>query len=72
MGEITAKFRERALLVPRYPVHKEMKKIRYHDKLIDEIKQFVSFSGCKTLNDMIETAYEQDIELELRSKRKPE
>ena len=40
--------------------------------LRDEIREFVSFSGCKTLNDMIEMAREREIEFELRLKRKPE
>ena len=31
--EITAKFRERALLVPQYATYEEMRKTRYHDML---------------------------------------
>ena len=49
-----------------------MKKTRYHDMLRDDINDFMSFSGCKTLNDMIARAQEREIELELRMKRKPE
>ena len=36
----------------------------------DDFKDFVTFSGCKTLNDMIEKAHERDIEFELWTKRK--
>ena len=41
--EITAKFRERALLVPQYAASKEMRKIRYQDMLRSDIKKFISF-----------------------------
>ena len=41
----------------------EMKKVRYHDMLINEIREYVSFSGCKTSNDMIVRAHEREIEL---------
>lgn len=44
MAEITAKFRERALLVPQYVADEEMKKARYHEMLRDDIRQFVSRS----------------------------
>ena len=70
--EITAKFRERALLVPQYVANEEMKKTRYHSMLRDDIHDFLSFSGCKTLNDMVEKAREPEIGLELRRKRKSE
>lgn len=72
VAEITAKFRERALLVPQYIADEEMMKTRYHDMLRDDIREFVSFSGCKNLNDMIERARERAIELELRMKRMSE
>ena len=42
-----------------------MRKTRYHDMLRDDIRDFMSFSGYKTLNDMIEMACEREIELEL-------
>lgn len=58
VAEITAKFRERALLVPQYAVDEEMKKTRYQNMLRDDIRELVSFSGCKTLNDMIARAQE--------------
>ena len=61
--EITAKFRERALLGPQYTTDEVMKKTSYHDMLRDDIREFVLFSGFKTLNDMIERAHEQEIEL---------
>lgn len=49
-----------------------MKKTGYHDMLKDKIREFVRYSGCKIVNDMIVRAREQEIELELRKKRKPE
>ena len=52
MTEITAKFRERALLVPQYAMDEDMRKTRYHVMLRGDIRDFMSFSGCKTLNDM--------------------
>ena len=39
--------------------------------LMDDVREVVSFSGCRTLNDMIEKDHEREIELELRAKRKP-
>ena len=45
---ITAKYRERDLLVPQYVADEEMKKTRYHDVLRDDIREFVSFSACWT------------------------
>ena len=56
VAEITAKFRERGLLVPHYATDKDMKKVRYHDMLRDDIREFVSLLGFKTLNDMIARA----------------
>ena len=38
----------------------------------DVIREFVSFTGCKTLNEMVEKAREQEMELEPRTKRNPE
>ncbi|XP_042752697.1 zinc finger BED domain-containing protein RICESLEEPER 2-like [Lactuca sativa] len=60
IAEITAKFRERALLVLQYVADEEMMKTRYHAMMRDDIWEFVSFSGCKTLNDMIEKAHIMD------------
>ena len=51
-------FRERALLVPQYVADEEMKKAGYHDMLKDEIRQFVSMSSYRTLEDMITRARE--------------
>ena len=62
--EIIAKFRERVMLVPHYVADEEINKTRYHDLLRDDIKDFMSFSRCKTLNDMIA----RDPELEHRKK----
>lgn len=42
----------------------------YHDMLKDEIWEFVSMSTCKTLDDMIGWAREQDIDQETQTKRK--
>ena len=61
MVEITAKFRERELLVPQYDADEEMRKTRYYDMLRDNIRDFMSFLGCKTLKDMIEKAHKQEI-----------
>ena len=44
--KITAKFRERAMLVPQHPVDEEVMKTRYQDMLRDGIREFVSFLGC--------------------------
>ena len=70
MAEITAKFRERALLVPQYAADEEMKKARYHEMLRSDIRQFVSRSSYKTLDDMIARAREREIDLEMERKRK--
>ena len=36
------------------------------------IRQFVSWSSCKTLDDMIARAREREIDIEMERKRKPE
>ena len=72
MAEITANFRERALLVLQYATDEETRKMRYHSMLRYDICEFVSFSGCKTMDDMVEKAREREIELELQIKRKLE
>ena len=46
-AEITSMFRERALLVPQYATDEEMKKVRYHDMLWDDIRDFVSIFGVR-------------------------
>lgn len=58
MAEITTKFRERALVVPQYDADEEMWQTRYHDLLISDIREFVNFSACSTLDDMISRAQE--------------
>ena len=58
VAEITTKFRERALLVLQYGEDEEMKNKRYHSMLRDDIREFVSFSRCKTLNEVVEKARE--------------
>ena len=72
MANISAMFRERSLLLLQYAVDEEMKKTRYHSMLRDDICEFVSFSGCKTPNEMVEKACEWEIKLELRMKWKQE
>ena len=72
VAEFTTKFRERSLLVPQYAVDEEIKKMRYDSMLRDNIRDFVSFTRYKTLNDMVEKAREWETELELRIKRKLE
>ena len=69
MAEITAKFRERALLVLQYVADEEMKKAWYHEMLRSDIWQFVSRSYCKTLEEMIKRDREREIDLEVETKR---
>lgn len=45
MTEITARFREMALMVPQYVVDKEMKKTRYHNMLREDIQKFSRVSA---------------------------
>ena len=49
-----------------------MCRTRYHSNLRDDIRVFVSFIGCKTLNEMVEKAREREMELDFRTKRKSE
>ena len=72
VAEITAKFRERALLIPQYATDEDMRRTRYHSMLREDIREFVSFTGCKTLNEMVDKAREREMELESRTKRKTE
>ena len=46
-------------------MYEDMRNTRYHDMLRDNMREFVGYYGCKTLNDMIERAHEREIELEL-------
>lgn len=66
MAEIAVKFMDMALLVLQYSVDEEMKKKRYRDMLLDDIRELVSMSSYKTLDDMIAKAQEREIELQLR------
>ena len=68
--ETIAKFKERDFLVPQYTADEEMRKTRYHDMLRDDIHEFVSLLGWKTLEDMISRAREWEIDSELLKKRK--
>ena len=43
VAEITAKFRERALLVPQYAGVEDMRRTRYHDMLRADIREHVVF-----------------------------
>lgn len=72
MAKITAKFRERVLLISQYTKDEMMKKTRYHDMMRDDIREFVSISGCKPLEDIIARAWEQDIELQFGLKHRSE
>ena len=72
VAEITAKFRERALLIPQYAEDEDLRKTRYHSMLREDIREFVNFTGCKTLNEMVDKAHEREMELESRTKRKTE
>lgn len=49
-----------------------MRNTRYHDMLRSNIKEFVSFSACPTLEDMISRSREREIDLECIGKRKAE
>ena len=59
-------------MIPQYATDEDMRRKRYHSMLRDDICEFMSFSGCKTLNEMVEKARELEIELEFRTKRKLE
>lgn len=72
MEDITAKFRERDLLIPQYAANEAMRKTRYHDMLRPNIQEFISFSNCSKLDNMISRAQEQEIDLEHICKRKAE
>ena len=43
--------------------------VMYHDMLRDDVREFMSISGCKTLNDMISRTWEWEIDLENLRKR---
>lgn len=70
VAKITTILREMALLVMQYVVDEETKKARYHDKLKDEIREFMNMSSCKILEDTIAWAREQEIDLDAVTKRK--
>ena len=70
MAEISTKFRKRALLVPQYATDEEIWKTQYHNMLRPNIREFVSFSTCQTLDDMISRVQEYGIDLEHIGKRK--
>ena len=72
VAEITAKFRERSLLVPQYAGDEDMRRTCYHDMLRADIQEYVSFSACPTLDSMIAMAREREIDLEHIRKRKDE
>ena len=46
----------------------EMKKARYHEMLRSDLRQFLSRSSCKMLEDMIVRAREREIDLEMERK----
>ena len=70
VAEITAMFRERALLVPQYAGNEDMRRTHYHDMLRADIREHVSFSACPTLDSMIARAREREIDMEHVQKRK--
>ena len=47
-----------------------MRKTRYHDMMRYDVSEFVRLSACPTLDDMISTVREREIELEHTEKRK--
>ena len=70
VAEITAKFQERALLIPQYAADEDLRRTLYYSMLREEIREFVSFTECKTLNEMVEKAHEKELELDSRTKQK--
>ena len=72
VAQITAMFRERALLVPQYVGDEEMRKSRYHDMLRADIPKHVSYSACLTLEDMIARVREREIDIKHLRKGKTE
>lgn len=52
MEEITVKFRERVLLIPKYVTVNEVKKKRYHDMLRVEIREFINALRYQMLENM--------------------
>ena len=69
---ITTKFWERSLLIPQYATDEDIRHKRYHSMPRDDIREFVSFTGCKTLNEIVEKTHEREMELDHCGKRKPE
>ena len=49
---------------------KEIKKAQYHEMLRSDVRQYVSWTNCKKLEDMIARARERVIDLEAERKRK--
>ncbi|XP_052626854.1 uncharacterized protein LOC128133446 [Lactuca sativa] len=66
---ITAKFRERALLLPQYAGDEEMRKTRYHDMLRASIREHVSYLAYPTLDSMIASESVREIDIEHLMKR---
>jgi len=56
-------FRDRALFVQQYVADEEIKKARYHEMLRSDIRQFMSQSSYKTLEDKIARAREREIDI---------
>ena len=71
VADITTIFWERELLLPQYAAEEEIKKVRYHEILRSDIRQFVSRSRCRTLEDIISRAMERNIDIEIEKNRKP-
>ena len=57
-------------MVSQFKADEEMKKAQYHQMLRSDIRQFVSRSSCKMMEDMIVRARERLIDLEMERKRK--
>lgn len=51
-------------------VNEDMKKAKYHDMLKDEIREIVSMSSYRNLEDIIMTTRERKIDLKIVRKRK--
>ena len=72
VAEIIAMFWEKALFVPQYAADEEMNKVRNLDMLGDDMREFVTISRCKSVNDMICRSPEREIDLEHLGKRGPD
>ena len=67
---ITIIFCEKDLLVPQYVDDEEINKAIDHDMLMSDIRQFMSTSSCRTLDGMVVTSRQKEIDLEMEKNSK--